>query len=166
MKLPHIGICVGLALAALFVAPLALATVQDPPKPPGKPEGKPEGRPEREHHEEAGLEGAMQALNGAMKRMGKAIEKPDLEAVAKTAVEMQKAVLAAKVEKPEKTAEQADDKAKAAFVLGFRKQMITLERALLDLETAALDGKADEAKKIFAETVAPMKKEGHGKYKD
>lgn len=156
MKLTPKTLSVGLALAMLVSAPIAFATAQHP-------EGKPEAK---EHHEEGGLDTAMQAINGAVKRMNKALEKPDLEAVAKTAVEMQKAVLAAKVETPEKAAAQTDAKAKAAFVLGFRKQMITLERALLDLETAALDGKAEDAKKIFNETILPMKKEGHGKYKD
>lgn len=150
MKPTQRSLFVALALAALVSAPLAFAAVQGPPQ----------------EHQEAGLDSAMQSLNGAMKRMNKAFEKPDLEAVAKTAVDMQKAVLAAKIEAPAKADEQTDEKAKAAFVLGFRKQMITLNRALLDLEILALDGKADEAKKLFTETIAPMKKEGHSKYKD
>jgi soluble cytochrome b562 len=159
MKLTPKTLSVGLALAALVSAPIAFAAVQGPPKPEGKPES-------REHHDEGGLDGAMQALNGGMKRMNKAFEKPDLEAVIKTAVEMQQAVATAKTGTPEKAAAMTDAKEKAAFVLGFRKQLITLQKSLLDLETAALDGKTDEAKKIFTETIAPMKKEGHSKYKD
>jgi hypothetical protein len=51
-------------------------------------------------------------------------------------------------------------------VKGFRKQMVTLQRALLDLEVAALDDKLDEAAKIFNSTIKPLKKEGHDKYKN
>ena len=159
MKLSLKTLSVGLALAALVSAPIAYAAVQGPPKPDGKADSK-------DHHEDGGLDGAMQALNGGMKRMNKAFEKSDLEAVLKTAVDMQQAVLTAKTGTPEKAATLADAKEKAAFVLGFRKQLITLQKALLDLEIAALDGKTDEAKKIFSETIAPMKKEGHSKYKD
>ncbi|MDZ4772483.1 MAG: cytochrome b562 [Planctomycetota bacterium] len=158
MKLSPKSLFVGLALAALVSAPLAYSAMQGPPP---RPEGKGE-----EHHEEGGLEGAMQALNGASKRMNKALEKPDLALVAKTAVDMQKAVLAAKTEMPQKAGEISDAKEKAAFVLAFRKQMIAMQRSLLDLETLALDGKADEAKKLYGEAIAPLKKEGHAKFKD
>lgn len=162
MKPMHKTLFVGLALAALVTAPLAFTAVQGPPP---KPEGKPEGRPQREHHDEGGLEGSMQALNGGMKRLAKAMDKPDLEAVAKAAVDMQRAVLAAKVETPATANEISDPKEKAAFVLGFRKEMNTLQRVLLDLESAALDGKTDDAKKIFNDTLGSLKKAGHDKYK-
>ncbi len=158
MKLSQKTMVVALALAALVSAPLAYSAMQGPPP---RPEGK-----GGEQHEEGGLEGAMQALNGASKRMTKAIEKPDLALVAKTAVDMQKAVIAAKTEMPKKAGEISDAKEKAAFVLAFRKQMIAMERSLLDLETLALDGKGEEAKKLYGEAIAPQKKEGHAKYKD
>lgn len=158
MKLRSKTLFVGLALAALVTTPLALAAAQGPSKPESRQEGKP-------HHEDGGLEGAMQALNGGMKRLGKALDKPDLDAVAKTAVEMQKAALAAKVETPHTAGEISDAKEKAAFVVGFRKQIIALERALLDLEMAALDGKGDDAKKIYNDTLGALKKAGHDKYK-
>jgi hypothetical protein len=157
MKLTPKTLSVGLALGLLVTAPIAFATA---PSNAQHQEGK------ADSHEEGGLDSAMQAINGAVKRMNKALEKGDLDAIAKTAVDMQKAVLAAKTQTPEKAGAQSDAKAKAAFVLGFRKQMIAMERALLDVETAALDGKAEDAKKIFNETILPMKKEGHGKYKD
>jgi len=112
------------------------------------------------------LESSMQVLQGSTKKLDKALEKGDMPAVLTIVLEMQKGVHDGKLETPEKAGAITDAKEKAAFVLGFRKQMITLEKALLDLEVAALDGKAEDAKKIFNETIKPMKKEGHGKYKD
>jgi soluble cytochrome b562 len=42
--------------------------------------------------------------------------------------------------------------------------MIELERSLLDLEVAALDGKADDVKKIVEEKLKPMRNASHDKY--
>lgn len=165
MKLTQKTSLVVIALAALATAPLALSAMQGPP--PHPPEGRPEGKPEgREHHESGGLEGSMQMLQSDTKKLDKALEKGDMDAVIKTTLEMQKAVHDGKTEMPEKAGTITDAKEKAAFVLGFRKQLISLEKSLLDLEVAALDGKTDDAKKIFNDTIKPMKKEGHAKYKD
>ncbi|MBL8859346.1 MAG: hypothetical protein JNL28_12620 [Planctomycetes bacterium] len=158
MKLTHKSLYVALALAALVTAPLAFNASHE------GSQGK--GENAQAEHEEGGLEAAMQTLNGCMKRFGKAFEQKDMAAVAQVSVDMQKAVLAGKTETPIKANEISDAKAKAEFILGFRKQLITLEKSLLDIELAALDGKADEARKIFEEAVKPMKKTGHAKYKD
>lgn len=112
------------------------------------------------------LESSMQLLQGTIKKVDKALEKGDLAEVAKLAVDMGKVAAEAKLGTPEKAATITGTKEKAEFLLGYRKQMILLQRALLDLEVLALDGKTEDAKKYFNESVKPMKKEGHGKYKD
>jgi soluble cytochrome b562 len=138
-----------LLLITLASAPLMLSAMQHEPK----------------SAEGGGLEDSMQILQGDTKKLDKAFDKGDMETVAKLAVEMEKAVLDAKTKTPEKAEAITDAKEKATFVLGFRKQLIQLEKALLDMETAALDGKADDAKKIYNETIKPMKKDGHARYK-
>ena len=142
-----------LAVAALASAPMILSSFASP-------------EPRAEAWVDGPLESSMQILQGSTKKLDKALEKGDMAAVLATTLEMQKSVHEAKVETPEKAATLTDAKEKAAFVLGFRKQMIVLEKALLDLEVAALDGKTEDATKIFNDTIKPMKKEGHGKYKD
>ena len=67
---------------------------------------------------------------------------------------------------PPKADEITDAKKKAEFVAGFRKQLIALQKGLCDLELAALDGKADDAARIYESMIKPMKKEGHAKYKE
>lgn len=154
-----------LAIAALVAAPISLAAYSTAQHPEGgKPEGRPDG-PRKDHGPAAGLEDSMQMLQGGMKRLEKALEKGEMETVLKTAVDMQGAAHAAKTQTPERAADMKDEKAKAEFVLGFRKQMITLEKALLDLENAALDNKIEDIKKIVTDSLKPLKKDGHAKYK-
>ena len=153
-----------LAIAALIAAPISMAaytTVQHPED--GKPSGGPQHK-EREHGPAGGLEDSMQLLQGSLKRLDKTLEKGEMEPVLKLALDMQGAVHAAKTQTPERISEAKDDKAKAEFMNGFRKQMITLEKTLLDLETAAIDNKLEDAKKVY-ESLKPLKKEGHSKYK-
>jgi soluble cytochrome b562 len=150
MKIPTPTLSGVLVLITLASAPLMLSAMQHEPKPAA---------------EGGALEDSMQILQGDTKKLDKAIDKGDMETVAKLAVDMERAVWDAKTKTPEKADSISDAKEKAEFVLGFRKQLIQLEKALLDLEVAALDGKADDAKKIYTETIKPMKKEGHARYK-
>jgi soluble cytochrome b562 len=150
MKLTNHTLSGVLVLIVLASAPFALSAARHD-SPPAAEGGS--------------LDDSMQTLQGDTKKLDKAIEKGDMETVVKLAVEMQKAVWDAKVQVPERAGTITDAKEKAAFVLGFRKQLIQLEKALLDLETAALDGKTDDAKKILNDTIKPMKKEGHSRYK-
>ncbi len=150
MKLSNPTLSGVLVLIVLASAPFALSAMRTDSPPVA---------------EGGALEDSMQILQGDTKKLDKALEKGDMETVVKLALEMQKAVWEGKVKVPEKAEAITDAKEKAAFVLGFRKQLIQLEKALLDLEVAGLDGKADEAKKIYNETIKPMKKEGHARYK-
>lgn len=111
------------------------------------------------------LEDVMQTLQAGQQRLGKTVDKKDAPAALDALAEMQAAVHSATLGTPPKAAELSDAAAKSAFVLGYRKQMIDLERVLLDIEVALLDGKLDEAKKLIDEKVKPAKKAGHDKYK-
>lgn len=170
-----------LAVASVFIAvPLALSAVQQPaggapggkgqapagqgggkdgagPGAPGQGRG-PGGR------EPMGLEGSMKMLNGGLKRLQGALGGNDFAQVAQIAVDMQRAAGAAKVETPWPAEKMTDAGEKAAFMKGYRTSMIELQRSLLDLEVAALDGKADDVKKIVEEKLKPMRNAGHDKY--
>ncbi|TAJ22091.1 MAG: hypothetical protein EPO68_03770 [Planctomycetota bacterium] len=171
-----------LAIASLFVAiPLALSAVQSPGGPGGGQKGTPPagqgggkdgGGPAQGPgqgrgpggREPVGLEGSMKVMNGGLKRLQGAIGGGDFAQVAQIAVDMQRAAGVAKVETPWPAEKMTDAAQKAEFVKGFRISMIELERSLLDLEVAALEGKADEIKKIVDEKLKPMRNAGHDKY--
>lgn len=111
------------------------------------------------------LDQSMQILQSGQQKLGKALDKKDVATVLAQVVEMQKAAQEAKLDTPPKAGEYKEADKKAAFVNGFRKQMIALQKDLLDLEAAAVDGDLDEAKKIFDERVKAAKKSGHDQYK-
>jgi hypothetical protein len=115
---------------------------------------------------QAQLEDHMQILQSNSKRLDKALEKQDLAAALTAVVEMQAAVHQAKLLSPLKAGALADPAAKKQMSDGFRKQMIELQKALLDCEKAAVDGNAVLAKKILEESIKPAKKVGHDQYKD
>jgi hypothetical protein len=112
------------------------------------------------------IEDSMQVLQASTKRIEKALQKDDLVTVADVVLRMQSAVWEAKTKEPEKGSAITDATEKAAFLLAFRKELIQLEKHLLDLELAALDGKVDDAKRVFEQNIKPMKKAGHARYKD
>jgi len=108
---------------------------------------------------------AMQTLQGGQQKIGKALEKKDMATVLAQTLEMQKAVQEAKLETPATAGQVKEADKKKEFVAGYRLEMIELQKALLDLEAACVQDKADEAKKVFDERLKSIKKEGHGKYK-
>lgn len=173
-----------LAVASLFVAvPLALSAVQSPAgqgpgggagkgqAPAGQGGGKDGGAPGGPGQgrgpggrEPVGLEGSMKVMNGGLKRLQGALASNDLAQAAQIAIDMQRAAGVAKVETPWPAEKMTDVAQKAEFVKGFRMSMIELQRNLLDLEVAALEGKADDVKKIVEEKLKPMRNAGHDKY--
>lgn len=121
--------------------------------------------PVAERKVEGSLEDVMQGLQAGHQRLGKALDKKDVPAALGIVADMQTSAHAAKHEVPSKAAELKDEPAKAAFLLGYKKQMIELERTLLDIENALLDGKPEDAKKLSDEKLKSLKKAGHDKYK-
>lgn len=147
----------------LLVAPLALAALAVPaflssptsaaPSASARVDGGP-------------LEESMQALQAGVKGLEKALEKGEVEKALGLVTDMQKAAHEAKLGTPEKAAEVTDAKEKAKFMTGYRLKLIELERGLLDLESALVEGKADEAKKVLDSKLKPIKKAGHDAYKE
>jgi hypothetical protein len=147
--------CAALALAAAtYAATSASSQLQ------GKHEKQQKGG-----DDESPLEQAMQKMQANEKRLGGALAKKDLAAALPLVLEMQHAAQAAKVETPPKANDIADAAKKTEFVNGFRKGIIALQKSLCDLEIALVDGKADDATRIYEGTIKPAKKEGHAKYK-
>lgn len=146
----------------LLVAPLALATLAVPAfLSPSSASAA--ATPARTG--ESPLEEHMQALQAAAKGLDKALEKGEVEKALGLVVDMQKAAQEAKSGTPEKAAEIADAKEKAAFLSGYRLKLIELQHGLLDVEAALVAGKVDEAKKALDAKVKPTKKAGHDAYK-
>lgn len=112
------------------------------------------------------LDPLMQTLQSGQQKIGRALDKKEVAVVLAQALEMQKAAQEAKLLSPPKAADIKDAVQKAEFVTAFRVQMIDLQKALLDLETAVLGDKLDDAKKIFEERVKGAKKDAHAKFKD
>jgi hypothetical protein len=121
--------------------------------------------PAAESQAEGKLEEVMQGLQAGHQRLGKALDKKDVPAALGLVAEMQTSAHAAKHEVPGRAAEIKDEPAKAAFLLGYKKQIIELERVLLDIENALLDNKPEDAKKLSDEKLKALKKTGHDKYK-
>lgn len=111
------------------------------------------------------LDESMQTLQGNMKRAERAFEAKDTAKLLPAILEMQKAAYEAKTEAIPKMADEKDAKAKEELGQGFRLQMIELEKNLLDVEAALVQGKLDDAAKAF-DKVKGSKKAGHDKYKD
>ncbi len=112
------------------------------------------------------LDESMQTLQAGVKGLDKALEKAEIEKALGLVADMQKAAHEAKLSTPEKASEITDAKDKAKFLTGYRLKLIELERGLLDVEAALLEGKPADAKKALDARVKPIKKEGHDKYKD
>jgi soluble cytochrome b562 len=108
----------------------------------------------------------MQTLQAGMKSLEKSLEKKESEKALTSLRDMQKAAHEAKLIEPPKAGELADAKEKAEFLKGFRLQIIELERALLDVDAALVQGKPEDAKKALDARVKALKKEGHDRYKD
>lgn len=149
MRLTPRPVLLPLALAALAV-PVFLAASASPPT---RVEG-------------GSLDDAMQALQAGVKGLDKALEKAEIEKALGLVADMQKAAHEAKSGTPEKAGEITDAKDKALFLTGYRLKLIELERGLLDVEAALLEGKPADAKKALDAKVKPVKKAGHDKYKD
>ncbi|MCY2958768.1 MAG: cytochrome b562 [Planctomycetota bacterium] len=145
-------------LAPLALSALAVPAFLSPPRVAPQaavPEAK-----------EGPLEEAMQALQAGVKGLDKALEKKEVDKALGLVVGMQKAAHEAKLGTPEKAGEITDEKEKAKFLTGYRLKLIELERGLLDVEVALVEGKVDEAKKALEAKVKPVKKAGHDVYKD
>ncbi|MEY2806942.1 MAG: cytochrome b562 [Planctomycetia bacterium] len=141
---------VGVLLAAAVSAPLFLASA--------RPAAAHDGANEKIEH-------AMEDLNGSLKRLEKALAEKDAAKCLPLVLKMQVACQDSKVEAPSMAETITDAQKKADFLLGYRKTMVELQKQLLDLEVAVLDGKWEDATKLVSDKIKPSKKSGHDAYK-
>jgi hypothetical protein len=112
------------------------------------------------------IEDSMQSLQAGFKGLDRAIGKGEVDKALEIVVDMQKAAQEAKLGTPGKAAEVSDAAEKAKFLSGFRLKVIDLQRALLDVEAALVQGKPEDAKKVLDTQIKALKKEGHDAFKD
>jgi len=115
---------------------------------------------------EGGLDESMQTLQAGVKGLDKALGKSEIGKALELVSGMQKAAHEAKHGIPEKAATVTDAAEKAKFMSGYRLKLIELERGLLDVEAALIEGKVEDAQKALDTKVKPVKKSGHDAYKD
>jgi hypothetical protein len=109
------------------------------------------------------LEDIMHGIDKNFEAAIAAIDKKDGPAGMELTTKLEQSCLSAKVLNPPKL-RTVEEKDKAAFVAGYRKQMLTLLKGFADLETAFVDNDFEKAKKV-AEEIDGIKKAGHDAYK-
>jgi hypothetical protein len=151
--------------STLAAAVLAFAAVAYAASSPSAPPEQGKHGQQKGGDDETPLEQAMQKMQANQKALEGLLQKKDLAGALPLVVDMQRAAIAAKVETPPKANDINDAAKKTEFVNGFRKGVVALEKSLCDLEIALIDGKADDASRIYDSVIKPAKKEGHAKYK-
>lgn len=114
----------------------------------------------------ATMDDSMQSLQAGFKGLEKALGKGEVEKALRLVVDMQNAAQEAKTGLPEKSAEIADGAERTKFLNAYRLKIVDLQRALLDVEVALVEGKLEDAKKLLDTKLKPLKKEGHDTFKD
>jgi hypothetical protein len=134
------------ALLGLLAAALCLGAA------PGAPPG------------EKSLQGVMQGLKDKLKELTAALEAKKQEPALAAVGEMERLVLLAKTHEPANL-EDTPKAGRPAQVVAFRKDLIALVRALVDVEAAILDEQYDTALTTVNGQVIQMRDAGHKKYK-
>jgi soluble cytochrome b562 len=109
------------------------------------------------------LEEIMESLDKNFEAVLASIEKKEAAPALELTTKMQQACISAKTLTPPKL-RTVEEKDKAAFVAGYRKQILTLLKATADLEIALVDGVFVQAKKV-ADEIDAMQSSGHDTYK-
>src|SRR5688500_397495 len=113
--------------------------------------------------EENAIHDSMEAMNKSYKKLKTQVtDKAQNEASLKLLLEMQKNVLTAKGEIPERV-KKASEADRAKLVQGYRTEMNGLMTHLIKIETAVSDGNNAEAEKLVA-ALMDIKKAGHDKF--
>lgn len=113
--------------------------------------------------QETRLMAHMERMEQALDTLRRSLREPAENAKSLDLVqEMLEAALASRRETPKMTASLPEGE-RAAFVLEYRKQMVRLAGALLDLEVALLDGNHEEALKVY-KNLKKMEEAGHERF--
>lgn len=141
-----------------------------PAQPAGQPTRQPDGQPPQRGDAPPGprgpreggqsIEGAMKSMNRAFRTIRQSIAKPDAKDQVLAAInQMQAGAVAAKGQVPAVLGTPGDV---AASTLEYRRALIDLVKALIQLETDVLDGKSDAAA-AGVEKIQAMREEMHKK---
>lgn len=155
---------IGTLALALFAVP-ALATWSPSAAAPAEPLVQDHDEEHGEHGEEEVLHEAMEHMKSAVRRMGKFLQQGNTAECLPLLAEFQRNVVAAKGETPE-LAEGREGAERERFVTGYRLMMVKLLRTTCDLESALLEGRTEDAQRIFQSELRPMEKAGHTEYRD
>ena len=104
----------------------------------------------------------MQAMNAAVKALGKELEAKDPNAW-KSISQFERGVAGAKLEEPKSIKEMPEGE-RAAAIVTYRTMMADLLQSACKLEHEVLAGKWEDANKTFSEQIRPAKKRGHDKF--
>ncbi|MBK7643812.1 MAG: hypothetical protein IPJ19_12330 [Planctomycetes bacterium] len=162
---------------ALAFGASSFASAQDPKPPTEKPKDGPGGEPPREGGRQGrgwgrgpggpggpGLEGSMQAMKAASKALEKELPAKDPNAW-KSISQFERGVAGAKLEEPKLIKEMPEgERAKAERE--YHTRLADLLQASCKMEHEILAGKWDDATKTWNETIKPMQKPGHDKFKE
>jgi soluble cytochrome b562 len=109
------------------------------------------------------LEKAMDTIDQGVESLQGAIEKKDAAGALEHVSRVQSAILEAKLLQPPKT-KTVEEKARPAFLNGFRKSLSDLLKHFCDVEMAVCEGDFAKAGSALGE-VQRLKKAGHDEYK-
>jgi len=114
---------------------------------------------------ETPLSRAMEQMKGAARRLERVLEGDDAATALELVAEFQAGVVAAKGEVPQKAAAVAEAE-RAGFVHDYRATMVRLLRLTCDLEEALLEGRLDDARRVFADELKALQKPSHERFRD
>ena len=155
---------IGTLALALFAVP-ALATWSPSAAAPATSLVQDHHEEHGEHGEEDALHEAMEHMKGSVRRMGKLLQSGNTAECLPLLAEFQSNALAAKGALPD-LAEGLEAAERERFVTGYRIMMVKLVRTSCDLELALLEGRTEDAQRIFQSELRPMEKAGHAEYRD
>ena len=113
--------------------------------------------------DESELDQHMLVIEDHLTTLRRGLRKPEKNAESLVQIaEMQQAALASKLLAPRMT-ESLPDAERAAFVVAYRKEMITTLRTMLDLEEAVLDSDNERAQELY-KALKLAEDSGHEKF--
>jgi Mg-chelatase subunit ChlD len=144
--------CAALALAAPWGAGAAALFPAAPPQDGGE-------------YVETPLSRAMEQMKGATRRLERVLQGDDAQTALALLGDFQAGVVAAKGEVPLKAA-AVPEAEREAFVGAYRATMVKLLRVTCDLEDALLEGRLEDARKLYEGELKALQKPSHERFRD
>lgn len=144
--------------AGLIALPCALSFT-----PPSQDEHSGDEKGEHAAKPEASLHDEMEALEKSFKALRRSIrDEAQVAASLQNICDLQAAVLKCKLLQPPMIAGVPAEE-QAAFIIAYRKEMLTLLKASIEMEEALLDGRHDETRAIYKK-IHDTEESGHEKF--